>query len=181
MKERPKQVGASFKGLEGYRTGATKRVVLRRDYAVFECQCGNRFVCMVKSVTNGSTQSCGCVNTKRRSEMGKDPRSKTKHGMHNSPEWSSWKMAKQRCFNPNATKYSNWGGRGVTMCDRWKNSFEAFFQDMGPRPPGTSLDRIDPFGNYEPGNCRWADSKTQGRNTRKRKEDAAALLSTTSQ
>lgn len=73
---------------------------------------------------------------------------------------------KNRCYNPKCPRYKDWGGRGIRVCDRWLASFEAFYADMGPRPPKTSIDRIDVNGNYEPGNCRWADIKTQRANRR---------------
>ncbi len=82
-------------------------------------------------------------------------------------EYYSWDGAKSRCFNPRAKKYPLYGGRGITMCERWRNSFEAFFADMGARPtPQHSLDRIDSDGDYEPGNCRWATVLEQRHNRR---------------
>ena len=82
-----------------------------------------------------------------------------------TPEYKSWQSAKERCFNPNATKYPRYGAIGVTMCERWKNSFETFLADMGPRPDGMTLDRFPKIdGNYEPGNCRWATPKEQANN-----------------
>ena len=95
---------------------------------------------------------------------------KIKHGHTRqgkiSAEYRSWVGAKRRTTSPNASDWKNYGGRGIKMCDRWLNSFENFLADMGPRPEGHSLDRINNHGNYEPGNCRWATHTEQMRNRR---------------
>jgi hypothetical protein len=95
-------------------------------------------------------------------------RKATRHGLAGSPTYSSWAAMKQRCLNQNHPKYRNWGGRGIAVCDRWLK-FENFLADMGERPVGKTLDRINNDGDYEPGNCRWATPAQQVANRRPQK------------
>jgi hypothetical protein len=92
------------------------------------------------------------------------------HGMSRSPEtqreYKIWVQMIQRCHNPNDAAFPRYGGRGIVVCERWRNSFEAWHEDMGRRPAGTSIDRIENGGNYEPGNCRWATRIEQMLNSR---------------
>lgn len=85
------------------------------------------------------------------------------HRRKRSPEYHSYTAMMSRCHNPNQPNYRKYGAKGIAVCDRWRGNFGQFLEDMGPRPTGTTLDRIDPKGNYEPNNCRWADPKTQAR------------------
>lgn len=173
--EKPIQLGVAFNGFEKFVLRRKKLAPEKRKYAVFQCQCGKRFICQVKRISSGNTKSCGCHNDRARAERGRAQL--TTHGMTRTREFRSWESMQQRCYNKNATGYERWGGAGVTVCDRWRESFQNFLKDMGPRPEGTSLDRIDPFGNYEPSNCRWADRSTQCRNIRKNKKHETEMVS----
>jgi hypothetical protein len=130
------------------------------------CDCGNTVITRGSSLKNNHTRSCGCYNKERVSET--VIKNKTTHGMVSSSEYSIWSNMKQRCTNLLNTRYSDYGGRGITVCDRWKDSFENFYEDMGPKPsPGHSIDRIDVNGNYELINCKWSTVTEQNRNQRR--------------
>lgn len=123
------------------------------------CDCGNTTSLMTNKITSGHTTSCGCYRAETTKTNG---RKNVLHGRTRTGDltYSSWCAMRYRCNDKENVRY---GGRGITYCQRW-NSFDLFLQDMGERPEGTTLDRIDPNGNYEPSNCRWATAKHQQRN-----------------
>lgn len=140
---------------EGPRTAAGKRSWVCR------CECGNEVTIQQSNLTTGNTTSCGCYRVETTVE-----RVRT-HGQSQSPEYHAWVNMRARCFNPKSGFYPSYGGRGITVCDRWRDSFETFLADVGPRPSGDhSLDRIDVDGDYEPGNVRWATKEGQAQNKR---------------
>lgn len=121
------------------------------------CDCGNEKVVKKYHIRSGAVKSCGCHQKEQASKANKT------HGKSRTKTYNTWSAMIQRCKNPKNAKFKFYGGIGVTVCLRWM-IFKNFLEDMGERPEGLTLDRIHPAGNYEPGNCRWADKDTQAHN-----------------
>jgi len=138
-----------------------------KDYTtrwLCRCECGNEKVIVGKNLVNRLTRSCGCKQGGRSGLYGAVYRS---HGMTDTPLYTTWTNIKGRCYNPNNDDYRNYGGRSIQVCERWRDSFEAFMEDMGPTwKRGLTIDRIDSNGNYEPGNCRWVPMSEQWKTRR---------------
>lgn len=133
-----------------------------------KCSCGNEITVSKYDVRRGFTQSCGCL---KRETTGTRRRT---HGRSRTREHRIWRAMRTRCYNPNAGNYSDYGARGIAVCDRWNKSFAAFYEDMGKCPSDKhSIDRIDNNGNYEPGNCHWVTHSEQCRNRRPRRRNNA--------
>lgn len=150
---RLKQIGISFRIRIGTQFAR---------HAVFQCECGSKQVMIVGNVKSNKSKSCGCWNAEVSGQ------SLVKHGQtrigKRTAEYKTWCGIKDRCHRSTSNSYARYGAKGILVCDRWRNSFESFFEDMGIRPAGHSIDRIDNLKGYEPENCRWATWNEQMRN-----------------
>jgi len=122
------------------------------------CSCGKNTVVISKNLLNGNTKSCGCLRKEKTGLLN------YRNGIKSHYMYKAWAGMKTRCYNPKTKTWKYYGAKGIKVCEKWRKSFEIFLSDMGERPKGLSLDRINNNGNYEPDNCRWATPKEQRNN-----------------
>lgn len=130
------------------------------------CVCGNTKTINARSLVTGRSKSCGCL----RKEI--TAVNRMSHGMTRTRTWNAWNTMIRRCYDSKTERYKSYGGRGITVCDTWREDFNNFLNEMGEAPSdGHSIDRINPDGNYNVDNCRWANALTQARNKRAQKRE----------
>lgn len=157
--------GNGFKNITGHKFGRL-RVISYQDTMdgkarwTCVCDCGSETTVTGDKLRRGTTRSCGCF---RDEFSGSHTRT---HGMKNTPIYGIWRAMLTRCYNKDSEGFALYGARGITVCDRWRNSFENFFADMGHRPEGKTLDRRNNLEGYSPENCRWSTIAEQSRNRR---------------
>ena len=157
--------------LKGHRFGklivvGEFKVIGKVSYWLCRCDCGNSKFVRMGNLTSGNSTTCGCIQKIINAERGR--KQLTTHGMTKSREFKTWQSIQQRCYNKNDDHYKNYGGRGIKVCSRWIDSFLNFYDDMGRRPEGKSIDRINNDGDYTPENCKWSTPKEQRNNQRPR-------------
>ncbi len=130
-----------------------------RAFWTCQCVCGAQKEVSSSDLVTGHIKSCGCLNAEVRKQKA------TRHGYNRSPTYVAWCNMRARCNNPKNKRFSSYGGRGIAVCERWA-TFDNFLADMGPKPDGKTLERVDVDGDYEPSNCVWADWETQHNNKR---------------
>lgn len=172
-KHKSKEIGRPISDLSGETFG--RWLVIRldsrdkwgRSFWECRCKCGKSRAVRRDALTRNISKSCGCLAREKSSIR------ELKHGYciegrtNGNATYVSWKGMKQRCNDPNADQYPHYGAVGIKVCNRWTDSFENFVSDMGERPQGMTLDRINPYGDYEPNNCRWADYFVQNNNQKR--------------
>lgn len=154
MAPRMDPIGQRF----GRLTVIGKERVGRQSYWRCRCDCGNEKSIQCGNISSGATRSCGCLMRETARQT------RTSHGLSDTPTYKIWQGMKKRCYDTNCKSYGTYGGRGISVCSEWLDSFENFYADMGKRPSGKSIERRNSDGNYDPSNCVWATRSEQNRN-----------------